>query len=211
MEKKENKSHPSADSNIKDGISVMETGQTGSKKTHQKKNQDKSSKTEAELKKIIEERDDLNDKYLRTLAEMDNYRKRVLKEKEEFRRYILTDFLLEILQVFDNLERALQSKESATSHAVINGVEITLKQFTEILKNFQVQEVEALGKPFNPEFHEALAKVEQPGIVTPTVIEVYQKGFTYNQRLLRPALTKVALPLSADHDTEVPEIKEEIE
>lgn len=211
MEKKANIPHTAANLNIKDAASGKESGQTGTKKHHTKKNQDKLSRVETELKKIIKERDDFNDKYLRTLAEMDNYRKRVLKEKEEFRRYILTDFLLEILQVLDNLERALQSKESGNNHAVINGVEITVKQFTDILKNFQVQEVEALGKPFNPEFHEALAKIETPDIKVPTVIEVYQKGFTYNQRLLRPALTKVGLPLTNDSEVDISGINEQTE
>jgi len=155
---------------------------------------DRIHKLEEEIAGHKKEKEELHDKYLRTLAETDNFRKRVAKEKDEYRKYIITDFLLEILPVFDNLERALKVRGSGNEQTVISGVEITVKQFQEVLKNFQVQEIDALNKPFNPELHEALAKEESPDVTDPTVVEVYQKGFLLNQRLLRPALTKVLVP-----------------
>lgn len=145
------------------------------------------------VERIVKERDECQDKYLRSLAEMDNFRKRILKEKEEYQRYILGDFLLDLLQVYDNLDRALKTKSTDNDRAIISGVEITRKQFLDLLKKYNVVEIDALGKRFNPSFHEALSKEERPGIEEPVVIEVYQKGFVYNEKLLRPALTKVAV------------------
>jgi molecular chaperone GrpE len=73
-------------------------------------------------------------------------------------------------------------------------VEIIRKQLLDLLKKYHVVEIDALGKHFDPIFHEALSKEERPGIAKPVVVEVFQKGFTYNDKLLRPVLTKVAIP-----------------
>jgi len=147
------------------------------------------------LKKTSAERDEFKDKYLRGLAEMDNFRKRMKKEKDEFQKYVLTEFFLDLLQVYDNLERALKAKTNEQEKGVVSGVEMIRKQFLELLKKYQVFEIDALGKHFDPSFHEALSKEEREGVSQPVVIEVYQKGFTYNDKLLRPVLTKVAVPV----------------
>lgn len=163
-----------------------------------KKLQLKIKTQEKILKKIVEERDELHDKYLRNLAEVDNYRKRVQKEKDEFQKYILFDFLKELLEIFDNLERALNAKNSKNHEkSIISGVEMIYKQFTDLLKKYKVSEIEALNKPFDPNYHQALTKVESDSVSFPTIIEVYQKGFLYNNKLLRPSLTKVSIPKEA--------------
>jgi molecular chaperone GrpE len=167
-----------------------------------RKHYPKTTEPEDLLKKAAAERDEFKDKYLRGLAEIDNFRKRMLKEKEEHQRYVLTEFLLDLLQIYDNLERALKAKTGEHEKGIVSGVEIIRKQFLELMKKYQVVEIDALGKHFDPAFHEALSKEEREGISKPVVIEVYQKGFTYNDKLLRPVLTKVAVPLAAAAPTE---------
>jgi molecular chaperone GrpE len=164
------------------------------KKAIAKKTHHKTHEIEENLQKVSAERDELKDKYLRGLAEIDNFRKRVKKEKEEFQKYVLSEFLIDLLQIFDNLERALKAKSIDTDKGIIAGVEIIRKQLLDLLKKYHVEEIDALGKHFDPVFHEALSKEERPGIDKPVVVEVYQKGFTYNDKLLRPVLTKVAIP-----------------
>ena len=164
------------------------------KKNTIKKSSHKSHDAEEALQKVVLERDELKDKYLRGLAEMDNFRKRINKEKEEFQKYVLNEFLLDLLQIYDNLERALKATSMENEKGIVAGVEIIRKQLLDLLKKYHVLEIDALGKPFDPVFHEALSKEERPEIIQPLVIEVYQKGFTYNDKLLRPVLTKVAIP-----------------
>lgn len=178
----------------------------GAKKVHKKIKELLES-----VQKLTEERDELKDKYLRHLAEMDNFRKRVKKEKEEFQKYALADFLLGLLEVLDNLERALKARgadlqkapnSSNNEKSIISGIEMIHKQLLDILRKNGVEEIDALGKPFDPNIHQALAKEEREGITTPVVLEVYQKGFTYNGKLLRAALTKVAMPAEKKADTD---------
>ncbi|MGE5343766.1 MAG: nucleotide exchange factor GrpE [Candidatus Omnitrophota bacterium] len=172
------------------------------KKITPKKLQEKLQEKVEEQEKLLEamslERDDFKDKYLRTMAEIDNFRKRVKKEKEEYQKYVLSEFLLDILHVYDNLERALKSKTvpaSEDAKSIISGVEMIHKQFNDALKKYNVIEIDALNKPFDPNLHQALSKEEQKDITVPIVVEVYQKGFMYNGKLLKPVLAKVAVPV----------------
>jgi molecular chaperone GrpE len=174
------------------------------KKNVVKKTPHKLHELEETLQKVAAERDELKDKYLRGLAEIDNFRKRVKKEKEEFQKYVLSEFLIDLLQIFDNLERALKAKGIENEKGIIAGVEIIRKQLLDLLKKYHVVEIDALGKHFDPAFHEALSKEERPGIAQPVVVEIYQKGFTYNDKLLRPVLTKVAIP-SVNENNQKPE------
>ncbi|HLP57423.1 MAG TPA: nucleotide exchange factor GrpE [Candidatus Deferrimicrobium sp.] len=177
----------------------------GAKKVHKKIKELLES-----VQKLTEERDELKDKYLRHLAEMDNFRKRVKKEKDEFQKYALADFLLGLLEVLDNLERALKSRGAAetpnapaissSEKSIISGVEMIHKQMLDILKRNGVEEIDALGRNFDPNIHQALSKEEREGLAAPVVLEVYQKGFTYNGKLLRAALTKVAVPAEKKAD-----------
>jgi len=161
---------------------------------------------EETLQKIIKERDEYKDNYIRNLAEVDNFRKRIQKEKEEYQKYALSEFLLDLLQVYDNLERALKAgtanneqleppqKEAKNEISIVSGVEMIYKQFSDILKKYNVVEIDALDKPFDPNLHQALSKEEREGIAEPVVVEVYQKGFLYNGKLLKATLSKVAIP-----------------
>jgi molecular chaperone GrpE len=167
------------------------------------------------LEELTEERDEYKDKYLRNLAEIDNFRKRVKKEKEEYQKYVLSEFLLDLLQVYDNLERALKAKTPAQKDesvltllvsedekSIISGVRMIYKQFSDLLKKYNVVEIDALGKHFDPNIHQALSKEEREGITEAIVIEEYQKGFMYNDKLLKPTLVKVAIPKEEEEEEE---------
>jgi molecular chaperone GrpE len=195
---------------------------TAQKKGVVKKLQEKIEELEESLESATKDRDEFKDRYLRTLAEIDNFRKRVKKEKEEFQKYVLSEFLLDLLQVYDNLERALKAKTpsqkkenilnllvSEDEKSIISGVEMIYKQFSDLLKKNNVVEIDALNKPFDPNIHQALSKEEQEDIDEPTVIEVYQKGFMYNDKLLKPTLTKVAIPIEEVADSEAEADNEE--
>jgi len=172
------------------------------KKVIAKKPHHKLHELEEALEKATGERDALKDKYLRGLAEIDNFRKRVKKEKEEFQKYVLSEFLVDLLQIYDNLERALKATIGENEKGIIAGVEIIRRQLLDLMKKYHVVEIDALGKHFDPAFHEALSKEERPGITQPLVVEIYQKGFTYNDKLLRPVLTKVAVPSTMEDNPE---------
>lgn len=166
------------------------------RKNSSRKIHHKIHEPENPLQKMQAERDEFKDKYLRGLAEMDNFRKRMKKEKEEYQKYVQTEFFVDLLQIFDNLERALKAKGLETEKGILSGVEMIRKQFLDLLKKYQVVEIDALGKNFDPAVHEALSKEEREGISQPVVVEIYQKGFTYHNKLLRPVLTKVAIPVA---------------
>lgn len=172
------------------------------KKDPHKKFHSRTPEIEDILNKTTAERDEFKDKYLRGLAEMDNFRKRIKKEKEEHQRYVLSEFFIDLLQIYDNLERALKAKTGEHEKGIVSGVEMIRKQFLELLKKYQVKEIDALGQHFDPALHEALSKEEREGINKPVVIEVYQKGFIYNDKLLRPVLTKVAVPVAKNQPAE---------
>jgi len=139
---------------------------------------------------------ELEEKYLRTYADFENYRKRVAKEKEEVRQSTSELLLRELLEVKDHLELALShSNETQTSpefKTLRDGVQLTLKQLQNFLKKFAVEEVHPLGEPFNPAFHEAVQQEESLVYAPGSVVRVYQKGYLMNGRLLRPARVAVS-------------------
>jgi molecular chaperone GrpE len=172
------------------------THKTKNKRTESSKKLEEKLKTQDEIiRRVVKERDEFKDKYLRNLAEVDNFRKRMNKEKEDYHKFALGEFVLALLPIIDNLERALNHKDKKESEqSIISGVEITFKQMIELLKKHNIVEIDALGKPFDPNIHQALSKVEKKNIEEAVVVEVYQKGYTLHGKLLRPSLTKVAVP-----------------
>jgi molecular chaperone GrpE len=141
------------------------------------------------------------DKYLRERADLENYRKRVQKEKEEILKYGNESFLLEILPSVDNLERAIaHSSEEEGSSAIIEGVKLTLSMLISALKKFGVTPLETPpGTPFDPAFHQAMAQLPCADQEPNTVVSEFQKGYLLNDRLLRPAMVAVAIaPKSAE-------------
>ena len=133
---------------------------------------------------------DVNDKYLRLAAEYDNYRKRTAKEKESIYGDAKADTIKPLLAVYDNLERGIAQYDEADVHR--QGLELILRQFSETLTKLGVTEIEALNQPFDPEKHNAVMHVEDDTVGENTVVEVFQKGFTLGDKVLRFAMVKVA-------------------
>jgi len=132
------------------------------------------------------------DKYLRERADLENYRRRAQKDKEDLQKYGNECLLQEILPVLDNMERALDHASEESLSAVIEGVNLTRSMLLSVLKKFGVEPVESKGATFDPAFHQAMCQVERADVVPNTVIEEFQKGYMLNDRLLRPAMVSVA-------------------
>jgi molecular chaperone GrpE len=135
---------------------------------------------------------ELRDRHLRLLADFDNFRKRAERELEERTRYVLAEPIRDLLPVLDNLERALAAQGSEGD--LIRGVEMIARQFLDVLRRFGVEPVPAVGARFDPRRHEAVMSVESAAVAEPTVVEELQRGYLLRDRLLRPALVKVAVP-----------------
>ena len=133
---------------------------------------------------------DANDKYLRLAAEYDNYRKRTTREKENVYNTAKADTIKPFLAVLDNLERGVQQFEEGDGHR--QGLELICKQFEEVLTKLNVAEIPALGEKFDPEKHNAVMHTEDETAAENTVVEVFQKGYTLGDKILRFAMVKVA-------------------
>jgi molecular chaperone GrpE len=152
------------------------------------------------IDKLQAELDHVRDVYLRKLAEFDNFRKRVEREREDMRQLALEDFIRELLPVVDNFDRALQHTND-DSGAFHQGVEMIAKQLHDTLDRKGVTAIDPLGQMFDPEVHEAVQRVEGCQEPPGTVVSVMLKGYTLGERLIRPALVGVAVePATADGD-----------
>jgi molecular chaperone GrpE len=132
------------------------------------------------------------DKFLRERADLENYRRRMQKEKEDLQKYGNECLLLEILPVVDNMERALDHVTEDSLSAVIEGVNLTRSMLLSVLKKFGVEPVVTQGATFDPAFHQAMCQIESADTPANTVLEEFQKGYMLNDRLLRPAMVSVA-------------------
>lgn len=130
------------------------------------------------------------DKYLRLLAEYDNYRKRSQKEKENAWTTAKAETVKEILPVYDNLERAL--KQETADEAYAKGVQMTMTQLKTVLEKLGVAEIPALGQTFDPNLHNAVMHMEDEALGENTVAEVFQTGFQMGDKIIRHAMVKVA-------------------
>jgi molecular chaperone GrpE len=146
---------------------------------------------EAELKKIRDERDALFDRLARLQAEFDNYRKRAAKENADFRDYAVADTLRSLLPVIDNIALAVKNS-SASPDDFRKGVELIHKQLQGVLEKMSVQRVPAQGEPFDPRYHEAIEVVESDAVPDHHVLEELQTGYRIKDRLVRPAMVRVA-------------------
>lgn len=156
---------------------------------------------EQEAEDLKAELDHVRDIYLRKLAEFDNFRKRVEREREDNRLAGVEEMVRELLPVLDNFERALQHATD-DSDAFREGVEMIAKQLLDTLERRGVQEVNPVGKPFDPELHEAVQRVEDGEHPPGTVAWVMLKGYTMGDRLVRPAMVGVAVEAGGDSNGE---------
>lgn len=161
------------------------------KKSKPKKEKDKESKKAPDLKEAAEKlvREE-KDKYLRLAAEYDNFRKRSQKEKDSLYTDIKVDTLRKFLPVYDNLERAL--KQATADEAYRKGVEMIMAQFKSTMDGLGVTEIAAEGEKFDPEKHNAVMHVEDESFGENEIVEVFQRGFTLGDKVIRFAMVKVA-------------------
>ena len=144
----------------------------------------------SEVEKLRTERDALVDRLARMQAEFDNARKRAAKEQQDYRDYALVDAVKAIIPVLDSFDRALQtSPEKSEFHA---GVELIQKQLHDALAKIGVRPISAKGEPFDPRYHEAIEMVDTDAVPDHQVTEELQSGYKLKERLLRPAMVKVA-------------------
>src|SRR5258706_6839929 len=148
------------------------------------------STPESELQKLKAERDELRDRLARAQAEFDNARKRTIKEQQEYREYAVADAVKSLLPAMDSLERALEVKSDAAE--LRSGVELIYKQLLGALSKLAVNPIVAQGEPFDPRLHEAIEMVETDEVPDHQIIEELQRGYKFKDRLLRPAMVKVA-------------------
>jgi molecular chaperone GrpE len=143
-----------------------------------------------ELQKLKAERDSLFDRLARAQAEFDNVRRRNIKEQQDFREFAAADTIKSLLPVLDSFELALNSKSDAAEFR--NGIELIYKQLQNALAKLSLQPIAAKGEPFNPHLHEAIEMVETSDAPDHQVLEELQRGYKLKDRLLRPAMVKVA-------------------
>ena len=144
---------------------------------------------EAKSREVEEHRD----RYLRAAAEFDNARKRAARERDEYSRYANESLLRELLPVLDNFERALQAvRGEPAAAAVTAGVELIQRELLRVLEKFGVTSFTSVGQPFDPERHEAIARVPAQGRPEGTVADETARGYLLNGRVLRPAMVTVA-------------------
>ncbi len=133
------------------------------------------------------------DLYLRSQAEMENLKKRVRKEKEDYLKFANENLIKEMLPVLDNLGKALSHSDNENNvHALKEGIRLTLKGLKDTLAKSGLEEVKTLGEPFDPCFHEAVSELDDPKAKPGIVLTELQKGYTLNARLIRPAMVVVS-------------------
>ena len=166
------------------------TKKSKSKASSVKKGLDSSSEVELLSKQLIEAQDES----LRHQAEMQNIIRRSERDVQNAHKYSLDKFVAELLPVGDNLERALGSidQEKSELKLLAEGVELTLKSFQDVLERQKIISVNPEGEIFNPDLHQAMSILEETSVAPNTIIDVFQKGYTLNGRLVRPAMVVVA-------------------
>jgi molecular chaperone GrpE len=152
--------------------------------------QEEATVSLAELEKLKAERDQLVDRLARMQAEFENARKRAERERLEFRDYAVGNVVEQFLPVIDNFELAL--KATGTAEQLRSGVELIVKQMEEILRQLQVQPVPTVGVQFDPRQHEALGTIDRDDLPDQYVAEEVRRGYKLRERLLRPALVRIA-------------------
>ena len=148
----------------------------------------------SETEQLQQQLAESNDQVLRIQAEMQNMRRRAERDVENAHKFALDRFAADLLPVVDNLERALTAINSDDDgqKAVAEGIQLTLKSFVDVLVRFKVEPIDPAGQPFDANLHQAVSMVPNADVEANTVIDVFQKGYTLNGRLIRPAMVVVS-------------------
>ena len=146
----------------------------------------------SETEKLRAERDALLDRLARLQAEFDNARKRAVREQQDFREFAAADVIKNFLPILDSFERALKAGGDSNSNDFRNGIELIYRQFQDALQKIGVQPIVSVGQPFDPRVHEAVEMVDTSEVPDHHVLDELQRGYRYKERLLRPAMVRVA-------------------
>ncbi|MCJ8011442.1 nucleotide exchange factor GrpE [Paenibacillus sp. KQZ6P-2] len=149
---------------------------------------------QSEVQRLQALADDYQQRALRTQADFDNFRKRTQKEKEDFAKYASSKLITELLPIIDNFDRAISAAgDIADTDSFAKGVGMIFRQLDGVLKSEGLEPMNAVGQPFNPEFHQAIMQVESDEHEEGIVVEEVQKGYMLKDRVLRPAMVKVSM------------------
>lgn len=171
--------------NTSDGFKDLQEGETAG-------DEGIASVREAFVKKEAECKE-YQDKYMRTLAEMDNFRKRMNRELNDSVKFANEEILGDLLVVVDNMERAItHSREKRDFDSLIEGLELTMKEFKGVFERHGVQAIEAVGQLFDPSKHHAVSVIESDSHGENIIVEEFRKGYLLNERVLRPSLVSVS-------------------
>lgn len=146
--------------------------------------------TNVETEKDNSEYEELNDRYKRLLAEFENYKKRSQKEKEGIYGMITGDVVSSMLPIMDNLEKAAEAKTEDTAYQ--DGVKLVARQFQEALRGLGLEEIEAIGQRFDPEFHEAVSHIDDETKGEQEIVQEYRKGYKIGNKVVRHSMVIVA-------------------
>ena len=185
----ENKTNEAEALEVEEQVEAQDAAETKAKETKSSGDKKKIKKLEADLEEANHRADELNEKYMRMLAEYDNFRKRSAKEREGVYGDACADVLTAILPVLDNLERA---EACGDAEGLAKGLELTLKSFRETLEKLGVREIESVGQTFDPNLHNAVMHVEDDQYGESEIAEVLMKGYIKGDKVIRYAMVKVA-------------------
>jgi molecular chaperone GrpE len=165
-----------------------------------------------ELEKARAEAKEMHERYLRSAADLENFKKRIAKEAEENRKFANEELIKAMIPTIDNLERAIAHGEgNADSGALLDGIRMVCKQFIDTLARFGVEQIASLGKPFDPNFHQALMQVKTDQAPPNTVVTEVTKGYLMAGRLIRPSMVGVSVRETDDGPQESPWGNEELQ
>ena len=176
----------------------------------EEKNIDEKALLEEKIKVLTADNESLKDSYIRVHAEMENLRKRSQQEIEKNSRFAISIFAKDLLKVADNLERAVTAvtEEMKSSNEQVKnlslGVEMTIREMANVFERHGIKRVETLGKPFDPNFHQAVQEIEDLTVMSGSVLQELQAGYTINGRILREAMVVVAKGGKKPEDLEKP-------
>jgi molecular chaperone GrpE len=160
----------------------------------QSEEQFEEAAADTQLEGLRKQADENQQRYLRVQADFDNFRRRSRLEKEDFAKYASLKLIEQLLPVVDNFERALSSsKDTKDFEALVKGLDMTFRQLDQLLAQEGLTPIEAVGQPFNPEFHQAIMQVESEEHEEGIVVEEVQKGYLLKDKVIRPAMVKVSV------------------
>lgn len=155
-------------------------------------NESQDSLLQDQIKQLETEKEEFKNKYLRTQADFDNFRRRTQKERENDLKYKSQELVSEILPVLDNFNRALQTEvNDEGTQSFVDGVKMVYNQLHQALEKAGVEEIKAENEQFDPNLHQAVMQVKEEGYESNQIVEVLQKGYKLKERVIRPAMVKV--------------------